>query len=129
MDFSEEIAALEKALREKNRNAATHIVQGKIARKLGVKGNVAAVKEALGLSASRSAKSLREIVSALKRRSAAPAENPAPAEKTLVERISILEEQNKNLEERIARLERIIAENDNFEKRFEEFKRKVFGKI
>lgn len=118
MDFSEEIAALEKALREKNRNAATHIVQGKIARKLGVKGNVAAVKEALGLSVSRSAKSLREIVSALKKCSATPAENPAPAEKSLIERISILEE-------RLEKLERLVAENKNLKQRLEELERRV----
>ena len=48
-----------------------------------------------------------------------------PAEKTLVERISILEEQNKNLAERIARLERLVAENKNLEERFKSFKDRV----
>ena len=45
-----------------------------------------------------------------------------PAEKTLVERISILEEQNKNLEERLKRLERIVTEIKNLEQRFEALK-------
>lgn len=48
-----------------------------------------------------------------------------PAEKTLVERISILEEQNKILAERLARLERIVTENKNLEERFKNFKDRV----
>ncbi len=82
---------------------------------------VAEVKRALGLPNERG--KIEVVIAALKKYGAALDENPA--EKSLVERISILEEQNKNLEERLKRFERIVTEIKNLEERFKNFKDRV----
>lgn len=128
IDFSEEIAAIAE-IQNSNLPAAkkssdiAHVIQRAVAQKLGLPKNstVAEVKRALGLPNERG--KIEVVIAALKKYGAAPDENPA--EKSLVERISILEEQNKNLAERLARLERIVTENKNLEERFKNFKDRV----
>lgn len=122
VDFSEEIAEIIAAQNDPNNtNHEYHVVQTRVAKKLGVKGNVKAVKIALGLSPKRDVNSINEIVEALKKLSAMP----APAEISLTERISILEKQNKILEARLEKLEQIVSVKKNLEERFEELKRRV----
>ncbi len=133
IDFSEEIAAIIAAKNNPKNKDAYHTIQKDVARKLGVEGTVEAVKIALGLSPKRSSKSIDEILEMLIKISSKaappPAENPAPknepAEKTLTERLSILEAQNKKLEERVKRLEKIVADNKNLEERLDKLERVV----
>ena len=129
VDFSEEIAEIIAAQNDPdNTNHEYHVVQTRVAKKLGVKGSIKAVKIALGLSPKRDVNSINEIVEALKKLSAAP----APAEISLIERISMLENQNKILEARLEKLEQIVSVNKNLEerlanleKRFEDLYKRV----
>ena len=120
MNFSEEIAALERAITEGNSTDRAHAVQGPIARALGVEGKTIAVKAALNLPLGRET-TYTDILNALKKLN----NDDAPAGQTLTARISILETQNKNLEERLKHLEKIIADNKNLEERLQKLERLV----
>ena len=126
IDFSEEIAEIIAAQNDPETNHEYHVVQTKVAKKLGVKGNVKAVKTALGLSPNRSANSINEIVEALRNFGTTPA--PASAEElSLTERISLLEKQNKILEARLEKLEHVASLNKTLEERVAKLEIEVWG--